>query len=1085
VTPTDSDSAERDTGTDAKLDPDVSEEQLGDEIDNIIPTRGYHMLPMVGLGGSAGSILALKSFFETMPPDTGMAFVVIIHLSTEHESSLATLLSRSTRMPVHQVEDGMKVIENTVYVIPPGKHLAAVDGHLRLTDLAKERGKRVAVDLFFRSLADTHGPHAAAIVLSGVDGDGAIGIKRVKERGGLTIAQHVEEAEHSGMPRSAIGTGMVDWVLKVTEMPGRLLEYYRRESRIEMPPEEAPPAMAGTSDNPVAHETTLNDVLTFVRARTGRDFTYYKRATILRRISRRMQVNAVDDLAGYLALLRTNPGEAGALVKDLLISVTNFFRDRDAFEGLAERIPELFTGKTQSDVVRVWVPACATGEEVYSIAMLLVEHSKKLELVPAIQVFGCDLDAEAIQVARAGLFPEAITADVSEDRLRRFFVKENDGYRVRRELREMVLFATHDLLKDPPFSRMDLVSCRNLLIYLTNEAQQRALEIFHFSLTTGGLLFLGASESVDDDSALFRVLDKKRRLYLARPVNRAGLPIGKGPGTLVRQLEERARVSHAPVLPGVSFNHGVEQPPGARVQAARDAERISWSEIHYRLIERFAPPSVIVNADYDILHLSEGAGKFLQLTGGEPTPNLLRLVHPMLRLELRTLLFRAAQTGQVAETRSVPYEVNGERAEADLRVSAASEVAPGYLLVVFEKRPATNGTPAPAPSAPEPVVQHLERELEQLKGHLRNTIDQYEESTEELKASNEELQAMNEELRSATEELETSREELQSINEELTTVNSELRSNVDELAHANSDLQNLMASTAIATVFLDRDLRIKRFTPSAVEIFHLIPSDLGRPLSDLGHQLDYSDLRGDAERVLATLVPVEREVHEAGGRSFLARLLPYRTTEDRIAGVVLNFFDITERRRAEEALRASEERMRLLIESAKDYAIFTTDTQRRVDSWNTGAEAMFGYSEKEIIGQSADILFIPEDVAKGDAEGEVQRARDNGRAANERWHIRKDRSLFYGSGSVMPVRDHAGKLRGFVKIMRDLTTSKQAESALREHMDELTRFNRATEGRELRMIELKKEINELCARLGESLRYPLDFAADRPPTGAP
>lgn len=1064
-------------GSGVALDPDEAEQR--EEIDNIIPTRGYHMLPLVGLGGSAGSIAALRSFFGAMPADSGLAFVVIIHLSSEHESSLAELLGRTTTMKVMQARDGIKVEANHVYVIPPGKHLTAVDGHLKLTDLAREHGKRVAVDLFFRSLADTHGPHAAAIVLSGADGDGAIGIKRVKERGGLTIAQDVNEAEQTGMPRAAVETGMVDWVLPVAEIPARLQEYYRRESRIGVPAEEAP-SPATPSRESSDREAALRELLAFLRMRTGRDFSCYKRATILRRISRRMQVNGVDEISGYLALLRTNPGEAGALLKDLLISVTNFFRDHEAFDALTARIPELFAGKSQNDVVRVWVPACATGEEVYSIAMLLTEHARTIEFPPALQVFGCDLDAEAVQAARAAFYPEAITADVSAERLRRFFTAENKGYRVRRELREMVLFAAHDLLKDSPFSRMDLISCRNLLIYLTPEAQNRVMEIFHFSLVGGGLLFLGSSESVDDDSRLFRVLDKKHRLYVTRPAQHVGLPISRGPGTLARQIEANTRLSHAPVLPGPVFAPGAGQSAAARATAGRDAERISWSDVHYRLIERFAPPSLLVNADYDLQHISESAGRFLQLTGGEPTANLLRLVHPDLRLELRALLFRAAQTGQPADVYRVPITQDGVVSAIDLRVTPAGDLAPGYLLVTLSARPSGEipGAPALQPEQGS-TLQHLERELEQMKKHLRDTVEQYEASNEELKASNEELQAMNEELRSATEELETSREELQSINEELSTVNSELKSKVDELAHANGDLQNLMASTAIATVFLDRELRITRFTPAAVSIFNLIASDVGRPLSDLGHRLDYRQMRADAQQVLQSLVPVEREVGEAGGRSYLARLLPYRTADDRIGGIVLNFVDITERRRTEKALRSSEERMRLVIESAKDYAIFTTDTDRRVDRWNSAAQTMFGYSEQEILGQLADVLFVPEDLARGEHLQEARRADETGRAANERWHIRKDRSLFYGSGTVTPLRDGSGRLLGFLKIMRDLTASKQSEEALREHVDELSRFNQATEGRELRMIELKREINELCGKLGLPPSHSLDFVTEQ------
>jgi two-component system CheB/CheR fusion protein len=794
-------------------------------------------------------------------------------------------------------------------VIPPGKHLTASNGHFRLTDLDREHGRRVAVDLFFRSLADTHGPHAAAVVFSGADGDGVLGIKRIKERGGLTVAQDPDEAEHDSMPRSAIGTTMVDWVLQAAQMPQRIVDYFANEKSLQLPPEEgAPPAAPRAVESDP--ENALREILLFLRTRTGRDFSYYKRATILRRISRRMQVNSAHDMMSYLICLRTHPGESGALLKDLLISVTNFFRDRDAFAALENRIPELFKGKGQGDAVRVWVPACATGEEAYSIAILLIEYARTLDVPPAIQVFGCDLDEDAVHVARAGLYPEAITADVSEPRLRRFFVREHRGYRVRRQVREIVLFASHDLLKDAPFSRLDLISCRNLLIYLSREAQARALDIFHFALKPEGLLFLGVSELVDDDSPLFRALDKKHRIYARNSTARARVPVPEGPSMLlVRQIENQMALQHGedarrPVVIPANFSRGDALALPGRAAVPREEVDVSWGDLHLKLIERFGPPSILVNDDYDIQHLSESSGRFLQIGGGQPSTNLLALINPALRVEVRAALFRAAQTGEPAESRRVPFDLDGRRRAVDIRVWSAKDLGPHFLLVTFELHDLSTEAPRSAEplAKPESAIHDLERELEQMRIRLRDTVEQYEASTEELKASNEELQAMNEELRSATEELETSREELQSINEELTTVNQELKNKVDELGQANSDLQNLMGATAIATLFLDRDLKVMRFTDSAAPIFNLIPGDIGRPLSDLQPRVDYPEMAVDAERVLATLAPVEREVTGAEDRCYLARMLPYRTIDDRIAGVVLTFVDITERQRAIEDL---------------------------------------------------------------------------------------------------------------------------------------------------------------------------------------
>ena len=655
--------------------PDIAEQELGDQMDNVVPTHGYGLPPMVGLGGSAGSIAALQEFFQATPPDLGASFVVIIHLSPEHESNLAAILQRSTSMPVRQVTTTEKVEPNHVYVIPPRKVLTSLDGFLRVTDMTAERGKRVAVDLFFRTLADTHGPHAVAIVLSGSDGDGAIGIKRIKERGGLTVAQDPQEAEYDGMPRAAIGTGMVDWVLRAAEMPPRLAQYFAQERRLQLPPEDGPQPAQQTKAVP-EDEVAMREVLTFLRTQTGRDFTYYKRATILRRIARRMQVNGIDDLPNYLTYMRTHPGEAGALLQDLFISVTNFFRDRAAFEVLERNIPLLFEGKTSGDSVRVWVAACATGEEAYSVAMLLAEYARTIDSPPAIQVFATDLDEEAIQKARDGIYPDAIVADVSEERLRKYFIRVHQGYRVRRELRETILFAAHDLLKDSPFSNLDLVTCRNLLIYLDREAQQRAIDLFHFALTPGGRLFLGTSETVSEDNPLYSAVDKKYRLYVTTPNPRTSYPVPLGFRLQQRAQHLRERSLERPALPPPArFVHPDLPELGTRL--TREGKLADgWADLHFRMLERVAPPSVLINSEHEVLHLSENAGRFLRLAGGAATLDLLKAVHPSLRIELRAVLSRAMQSAAAETTHDVALEARRRKEVAQDQGRAAPRGCP-------------------------------------------------------------------------------------------------------------------------------------------------------------------------------------------------------------------------------------------------------------------------------------------------------------------------------------------------------------------------------------------------------------------------
>jgi two-component system CheB/CheR fusion protein len=784
-----------------------------------------------------------------------------------------------------------------------------------------------------------------------------------------------------------------------------------------------------------------------------------------------MQVNGVSDMPGYLACLRTRPGEAGALLQDLLISVTNFFRDAECFAALDEHLGLLFHGKGPNDTIRVWVAGCATGEEAYSIAILLAERAREMDTPPMIQIFATDLDEEAIKVAREGSYPSLIEADVSEERLRRFFLKEHRGYKVRREMREMILFAQHDLLKDSPFSRLDLVSCRNLLIYLGRDAQRRLFEIFHFSLLPQAKLFLGSSESAEEVPSLFTVVDKKNRIYVQRPVPRVGLPVPVGPGTLAMTLDAHQHAT-APV-PGRMFGHAPAGAPALKPAEGRDT---SWGELHFKLLEAVAPPSVLVDADHEILHLSPNAGRFLQYAGGEPSKNLLRAVHPGLRIELRAALYQASQVHAPVEVQVAPVELAGESVRVEMRVVPVKASDANMLIVLFNARPLEATSPEaarPEQVAADPVAQQLDRELERLKAHLRDTVEQHEASIEELKASNEELQAMNEELRSATEELETSREELQSINEELTTVNHELKGKVDELGHANSDMQNLMDATAIATVFLDRELRITRYTPSAVSLFNLIASDLGRPLADLATRLDYAQLSEDATRVLEKLAPIEREVGQPDGKWFLSRLLPYRTVDDHIAGVVASFIDITPQKQAAAQLRSSEERLRLVVENATEYAIFSTDLERHITIWNSGAQRLLGYAEAEVIGHLADTIFTAEDRAAGAPEFETQTALTQGRASDDRWHQRKDGSRFWASGAMMLMRDAQGKAVGFVKILRDQTAEREAQQALEHSQADLLRaLNENEKARaELQAADAAKD--RFLAVLSHELRNPL------------
>jgi two-component system CheB/CheR fusion protein len=963
-------------------------------------------LIVVGIGASAGGVQALKTFFEHVPENTGIAYVVILHLSPSFDSKLAEVLQSATKMGVTQVTEKTRVMPDHVYVVPPNQHLMMMDGYVAVSANMQVEDRRAPVDIFFRTLAESHRSRAVCVVLSGTGANGSMGLKRVKERGGAAFVQNPREAEFNEMPRNSIATDLVDEVLSVEDIPARIIAYKNNLGKVSIPVE--------AERRPQDQQQALREVFTQLRIRTGHDFSNYKRPTLLRRIERRINVRNLPDLMSYAAYIQQQPDETGALLRDLLISVTNFFRDKKAFEAVeTEVIPKILRGKTAESQVRIWVAGCATGEEAYSIAMLFAEQTMNVIDAPKIQLFATDIDEAAIAHAREGYYSLNDAADVSPERLRRFFNKEGDGYRIRREIREMILFANHNFIKDPPFSHLNLVTCRNVLIYLNQSAQERVMETFHFALDTGGFLFLGSSESADSANDLYTSYNREHHIFQKRQIHAArAYPV---PESVPNFRFEQAQKAITDLD---------QRPP--------KMERVTFGDLHQRLLEQYAPPSVVVNEEYDIVHLSERAGRYMQMAGGEPSKNLLKLVRQELRLELRAALYQAVQRQGAVDSRGLKLSIDDRTETINLHVRPVlqGDVAQGFILILFERIDDEAGLQPVALTSDEPVARQLEEELMRLKTQLRASNEQHEFHAEELKASNEELQAMNEELRSAAEELETSKEELQSINEELRTVNQELKVKVEETTIASNNLHNLINSVDIGTIFLDRSFKVAFFTPAARELFNLIPADYGRPLSDITSRLEYENLVADVELVLEKLQPVEREVSSSDGRVFIMRVLPYRTSEDRINGVVLTFVDVSRRMKAEQALRNSEERLRLIIEGAKDYAIFSLDGEGCITSWNAGAKAMMGYDEDEILGQSGDLIFVPEDREKKAPEKERQKAAAEGVAGNERWHLRKDGSRFYGSGTVRPLQSRPdGQLPGFVKIMRDLTETKRIEEA--------------------------------------------------------
>jgi two-component system CheB/CheR fusion protein len=1254
----------------APLVPLDAQGQAAEEPDRLaapVGDEGQPRLPfvVVGVGASAGGLEAFTEFLVGLPADTGMAFVLIVHLPPERDTLLPELLQRRTSMPVVQVEDGMPVQPNHVYVIRPGRTLTIHGGALHLTEPLDARGHNRPVDDFFRSLAEEQRQRAVAVILSGMGSNGSAGAQSIKAVGGVCIAQDPDSALFPSMPRHLIDTGNADYILRPRAMPETLIKFanhpYARAEYAE-----------DTATTLAREQALFAEVLAVLRTRTRQDFGGYKRPTVYRRLQRRMGLNQVNELSTYVHLLRSNVGEVQALADDLLIHVTGFFRDPAAWESLSVRVIEpLVKERDLEHPIRCWVTACSSGEEAYTLAMLIAEAMDVANKQIDVKIFATDMAERSLAHARAGMYPLGIEAEVTPERLERFFERDEAMYRVKKPLRDMVVFAPQNVLQDPPFSRLDIATCRNLLIYLEPEVQRRVLSLIHFGLRDGGTLLLGTSETIGGVDGLFEVIDKKWRVYRrVGSARRAGFDFPAARLFTMPSAGRGATPDAGPFLP-------------QRLSIAQQTERA--------LLHRYTPAAVTVDRELRIVYFHGKTEPFIAQPPGEPTRELLAMCRDGVRAAVRMALAAATESGGIGHARDGTIQTDaGPRrvwiSVAPLDAKGTAGISPGYTIVSFEERTEAESFIMPEGMTGESGdVMRLSEELMRIREELHSTIEELQSSNEELKASNEEVMSINEELQSSNEELETSKEELQSLNEELSTVNSQLQAKNDELQETGSDLNSLLASTEIAVVFLDPRMRIRRFTPAVKELLELISSDIGRPLSDLARKFEDKSLIDDAKGVLKTLVPSEAEVRAHSGTSqekwYERRITPYRTSDDHIDGVVITFVDITKRKLADqevskareyaeaivetlhepllvlnpdltvrsanaafydqfkvkksethgrkiydlgngqwdipelrialekvlpsdhafndyrvdhqfnglgrrvmllngrrldhvqlillgirditaqqdvelamrsreteframvdlvpdllwrddldgenswfskrwcdytgqtseqaggygwldvvhpddrersrklfteavkkgepvraehrirrasdgmyrwflaqavpvrdasgqitmwfgsatdihdqrtamEALGEGEERFRLVVEGTRDFAMIMLDPAGIITAWNVGAERLIGYGSAEAIGEPGAIFFVPEDRAIGAPVDEMATARAVGTATDERWHLRKDGTRFWGSGVLSALRHADGTLRGYVKVMRDETARKGAEDAL-------------------------------------------------------
>ncbi len=893
------------------------------------------MFPIVCIGASAGGLEALEQFLSNVPPNSGMAYIVIQHLDPTQKGMLPELLQRVSKMEVFQAADRMAVKSNHVYVIPPNKSMSILKGVLHLFDPVEIRGLRLPIDFFLRSLADDCKELGIAVILSGMGSDGSTGIRAIKEKNGIVLVQEPATAKYSSMPQNAIDSVLVDIVAPADELPARLMAYLKHL-----------PLVKSNMEIEIKDQSALEKIIILLRTHTGNDFSLYKKNTVYRRIERRMSVHKIDKIASYIHFMQENPKEVEILFKELLIGVTNFFRDAPIWEKLKETIiPDSISKLQDGSILRAWVPGCSTGEEAFSLAIVFKEALEKINPHSGIsmQIFASDLDNEAIETARKGLFPANIVSDVSPKRLSRFFTKTDEGFRINTEIREMVVFAKHNIILHPPFTKIDILTCRNLLIYLDSDLQKKLLGLFHYSINPEGYLVLGSAETLGTQSQFFNTIDAKLKIFKR---------------TLTNQTSELfdfpSSFSRSKSIP---IETQVTTKPPLNIQTLADQ----------LLLQHFSPPGVLVNEKGDIIYISGRTGKYLEPAVGKANMNIFAMLREGLSNEFPPAFRQAIMKKETVVLHNLKVGTNGGSQYVNITLQWLDKPAAlaGMVLVVFTDLPAIAGKNPVAKkkdgSIPDARQVELEKELQHAREEMQSTLEEMQTSQEELKSANEELQSTNEELQSTNEELTTSKEEMQSLNEELQTVNAELTSKVDDFSRVNNDMKNLLNSTDIATLFLDKNLNIRRFTNEATKIFKLINSDVGRPFTDQVSDLVYPDLSADALEVLRTLVFKQKQIPTRDGRWYSIRIMPYRTFDDRIDGLVITFINNSDIKHLEGELLETEQAFRLILRSSSDI-IVRLSTDLRILEFNPEAEKFFGKKRKDLTNQKYIQLFVPEKV---------------------------------------------------------------------------------------------------------------------------